>query len=108
MRGAPNYNEAAHFNSPTNLIFTKRKKTPFRGPNLTLGTNTNSSPSGRRKDSSTSVSRSASVAGRASGEIIKEEDEEDIEEVDAFSPIAPESDETVWEAGAKDTSREPF
>lgn len=43
-------------------------------------------------------SRSASVAGRASGEIIEEENEDDIEEVDAFSPIAPETEETIWES----------
>lgn len=44
-------------------------------------------------------SRSASVAGRASGEIIEEEDEDEIEEVEAFSPVAPEAEETMWEAG---------
>ncbi len=45
-------------------------------------------------------SRSASAAGRTSSEIIEEEDEDEVEEVDAFSPLAPEAEETiVWEAG---------
>lgn len=44
-----------------------------------------------------SGSRSASQAGRTSGEIIEEEDEDEIEEVDTFSPIAPGAEETVWE-----------
>jgi hypothetical protein len=38
-----------------------------------------------RRDSS--VGRSASAAGRRSGEIIEEEDEDDVEEVDRFSPV---------------------
>ena len=98
VRAAPNYNEVANFNSPTGLVFTKRKKTPFRGPHLTVGANTGSSPSGRHRDSSANGSRSASVAGRKSGEIIEEEDEDGVEEVEAFSPIAPDSEEISWEA----------
>ena len=107
VRAAPNinnYNESASFGSPTGLVFAKRKKTPFRGPGLTIGTNIGSghsgSPAPRPRDSSsgpTGGSRSASVAGRASGEIIEEEDEEDIEEVENFSPVAPEAEETIWE-----------
>ena len=46
-------------------------------------------------------SRSASAAGRRSGEIIQEEDEDEIEEVDTFSPVdrteAIEVEETIWE-----------
>ena len=41
-------------------------------------------------------SRSASAAGRTSGEIIEEEDEDEVEEVDTFSPLAPETEETIW------------
>ena len=41
--------------------------------------------------------RSASAAGRRSGEIIEEEDEDEIEEVDAFSPIPAEAEEVIWE-----------
>lgn len=95
VRASPNYNETANFASPTGLIFAKRKRTPFRGPALSVGTNTGSSPAGRPRDSSTGGSRSASVAGRASGEIIKEEDEDEVEEVDAFSPVPPEAEETI-------------
>ena len=107
VRAAPNYNEVANFNSPTGLVFTKRKKTPFRGPHLSVGTNTGSSPSGRHRDSSANGSRSASVAGRKSGEIIEEEDEDEIEEVDAFSPVAPESEESSWGALKNGDPAEP-
>ena len=97
---ASNYNETANFSTPTTgLVFAKRKKTPFRGPMLSVGNSGNAnSPSGRPRDSSTGRggSRSTSVAGRRSGEIIEEEDE-GVEEVDAFSPVPPESEETMWE-----------
>jgi hypothetical protein len=44
-----------------------------------------------------SHSRSTSLAGRRSGEIIQEEDEDEIEEVDAFSPIlGPGESETIF------------
>jgi len=42
-------------------------------------------------------SRSGSVQGRKSGEIIEEEDEDEVEEVDAFPPAGP--DEFVEEEG---------
>ncbi|KAI9720918.1 MAG: hypothetical protein M1828_005488 [Chrysothrix sp. TS-e1954] len=63
------------------LVFAKRKRTPFKGPMLGPG----SGPT-KRRDSSNS--RSGSVHGRRSGEIIQEEDEEedDVEEVDVFTP----------------------
>ena len=98
VRATPTYNESAHFNSSTGLVFAKRKKTPLRGPRLTAGTNATGALSPRHRDSSASGSRSASAAGRASGEIIEEE-EEDIEEVDAFSPVAHEFEEISF--GAK-------
>ena len=66
---------------------------------LTIGTHTGNSPSSRPRDSGASVSRSVSAAGRTSGEIIEEEDEDEIEEVDAFSPVAPEAEEAIWETG---------
>ena len=97
VRAVPNYNESANFAAPSGMVFAKRKKTPFRGPMLSIGTGSNSSPTGRPRDSSVGGSRSASAAGRASGEIIKEEDEDEIEEVDAFSPVAAEAEETIWE-----------
>ncbi len=79
------------------MVFAKRRKTPFKGPMLSLGTSSSSSSIGRPRDSSVGASRSASAAGRASGEIIEEEDEDEVEEVDAFSPVAAEAEETIWE-----------
>jgi len=69
------------------LVFAKRKKNVFKGPML----NVNSSPigPGEGRSRAGSHSRSASAAGRRSGElVIQEEDEDDVEEVDAFSPIS--------------------
>lgn len=40
------------------------------------------------------------MAGRTSGEIIEEEDEDEIEEVDQFSPVPGEVEETIWESPA--------
>lgn len=71
---------------------------------LSIGTSNVGSPSSRPRESSTGGSRSASVAGRASGEIIEEEDEDEVEEVDAFSPVAPEAEETIWEGGKESES----
>ncbi len=51
----------------------------------------------RRRDSSVGTNRSLSVKGRRSGEIIEEENEDEVEEVDTFSPLATEADETIWE-----------
>ncbi|KAL8953640.1 MAG: hypothetical protein Q9222_000477, partial [Ikaeria aurantiellina] len=110
------YNESAFppssTNTSSNLIFARRKKTPFRGPMLSLnasgfGNTPSSSGSGSpaptraggmagRGDSG---SRSASQAGRTSGEIIEEEDEDEIEEVETFSPVGAGAEETVWEEG---------
>lgn len=73
---------------PSGLVFAKRKRSPFKGPMLNV--NTQGSPSGWRRTSDTG-SRSHSVPGRRSGEIMgiteeEEEEEEEIEEVDDFSP----------------------
>ena len=65
---------------------------------LSIGNSNGSIPANGPRDSSVGVSRSASAAGRTSGETIEEEDEDEIEEVDAFSPVAPEAGETIiWE-----------
>lgn len=69
---------------------------------LSIGTNNGTSSAGRTRDSSVGPSRSVSAAGRTSGEIIEEEDENEIEEVDAFSPVAAEAEETIWESGKED------
>lgn len=56
-----------------------------------------------------SHSRSASVVGKRSGEIIEEEDEDEIEEVDAFSPITgPGEIEEVFPAGETPGIKEPL
>ena len=69
---------------------------------LSIGHSNAGISSNRPRDSSVDGSRSASVAGRTSGEIIEEENEDEIEEVDAFSPLNPEAEETiVWE-GSKE------
>ncbi|KAI9851118.1 MAG: hypothetical protein M1838_004453 [Thelocarpon superellum] len=84
VRSSPNYNETANFGFQNpGLVFAKRKKTPFKGPMLMV--TPGSSSTSARRDSS--HSRTASVAGRRSGEIIEEEDEDGVEEVDAFSPV---------------------
>ncbi|KAG9246817.1 serine/threonine protein kinase-like protein [Calycina marina] len=84
------------------LVFAKRKKQLFKGPmlNTTVSSPTvGSSGAGARTGSH---SRSASVAGRRSGEVrpIEEEDEDEIEEVEAFSPImGNETEETIYPTG---------
>ncbi|KAI9695127.1 MAG: hypothetical protein M1820_008895 [Bogoriella megaspora] len=71
------------------LVFAKRKRTPFKGPMLGV----HHSPGARgREGSQGGGSRSGSVQGRRSGEVMiveeeEDEDEEEIEEVDAFSPV---------------------
>lgn len=70
------------------VLFAKRKRNLFKGPTLNFGGQSSS-----RNTTSGSHSRSASASGlgRRSGEItIQEEDEaeeEEIEEVDMFSPV---------------------
>lgn len=86
------FNEGASWGSPNapNLIYAKRKKTIFKGPMLGVVGGSPSEVGGRSRTGS--HSRSASVGGRRSGEIIdiQEEDEEEeevVEEVEAFSPV---------------------
>ena len=116
VRAPPQYNYNESFGPSPSLVFAKRRKTPFRGPALTLGTTagnyspgtsraaSTSGPSGShgRRDESVGSHRSASAAGRRSGEIIEEEDEDEIEEVDAFSPVPAEAEEIVWETKTED------
>lgn len=72
------------------LVFAKRKRSPFKGPMLAV--NTSGSPAWRRGSDAGATSRSHSVQGRRSGEIMgiteeeEEEEDEDVEEVDDFSP----------------------
>lgn len=62
------------------LKFARRKRSPFKGPML------GPVPAGRRRSAGDGVSRNSSVHRRTSGEIIEEEDE-DVEEVEQFSPV---------------------
>ncbi|KAI1200997.1 hypothetical protein F5X97DRAFT_291854 [Nemania serpens] len=86
------------------VLFAKRKRNIFKGPTLSV----HGSSSGRGGTSSGNHSRSTSAngLGRRSGEItIQEEDEEglefegdeEIEEVDQFSPILRGPGETIEE-----------
>lgn len=120
VRASPGSESRAAFGalpSPTpGLVFARRKRTAFKGPMLTIGPGMSSYGSGRVGSGSAATggssagagtgagSRSVSVQGRQSGEIIEEEDEdeadqgdeeeEDVEIVDAFSPITG-NDEVV-------------
>ena len=83
------------------LVFAKRKKNIFKGPMLnTSSPNSAGNPSGSSIRAG-SHSRSTSIAGRRSGEIIEEEDEDEVEEVDVFSPITGpgEIEETIFAPG---------
>lgn len=69
---------------------------------LSISNSNGGSSAGRPRDSSVGGSRSASAAGRTSGEIIEEEDEDEVEEVDTFSPLAPEAEEMIVWGGSKE------
>ena len=70
------------------LVFARRKKTPFRGPMLHINPGATSASSNRSREASVG-SRSTSLPRQRSGPTIAEEDEDEVEEVEAFSPIAP-------------------
>jgi hypothetical protein len=90
------------------LVFAKRKKNIFKGP--MLNTSSPSPSAGVSHTRGGSHSRSASVAGRRSGEIIEEEDEDEIEEVEAFSPIIGDGDieETIYPPVESPGEKEPM
>lgn len=80
------------------MVFAKRKKNIFKGPMLNVTSSPNGSVNGGEgRSRQGSHSRSASV-NRRSVEIIQEDDEDEIEEVDAFSPITGpgEVEETIF------------
>ncbi|KAK3346093.1 hypothetical protein B0T25DRAFT_551015 [Lasiosphaeria hispida] len=108
---------------PGGVLFAKRKRNIFKGPMLSLsgGRDNRSTGSG---SASHSRSASASGLGRRSGEItIEEEDEEaeeqageregddDVEEVDAFSPILQGPgelvEEKIYEEGEEEAEKPP-
>lgn len=70
------------------LVFAKRKRNIFKGPLLNAtGASVNGGSTSNGSKVAGSHSRSESVTGRRSGEIIEEEDEDEVEEVDQFSPL---------------------
>ncbi|RYP04096.1 hypothetical protein DL765_010308 [Monosporascus sp. GIB2] len=92
------------------VLFAKRKRNLFKGPMLSINTQTPSGRGGGSGSGSAGHSRSASASGlgRGSGDItIQEEDEDeeaeevtledDVEEVDQFSPIIRVPGEKVEE-----------
>jgi hypothetical protein len=98
------------------VMFAKRKKNLFKGPGIGFGGShgpIRSTPTGSH---SHSRSGSASGLGRRSGEItIQEEDEdhmggvneEEIEEVDAFSPLVGGPGEIIEEQILEDEATTP-
>ena len=87
------------------LVFAKRRRSAFKGPLLSISTagpaggtaGTGLSPGRGAQRGEAGGSRSDSLQGRRSGEIIEEEDEDEFEEVDAFSPIVAPGEEVVLE-----------
>ncbi|KAK8224832.1 kinase-like domain-containing protein [Phyllosticta capitalensis] len=71
------------------VLFARRKRSPFKGPGLNMGMHHGSPNGSRVRDAS--GSRTSSVQGRRSGEMVIQEEEEDeledVEEVETFSPV---------------------
>ncbi|PVH88273.1 Pkinase-domain-containing protein [Cadophora sp. DSE1049] len=103
-----NSNHGFGSNNTSGLVFAKRKKNIFKGPMLnTSSPSPAGSGSGHARTGSNS--RSASVVGKRSGEIIEEEDEDEVEEVEAFSPLTgPGEVEEVFPAGETPGNKEPL
>ncbi|KAL5428445.1 hypothetical protein PMIN06_011699 [Paraphaeosphaeria minitans] len=112
VRGGLSEGGAAFGQAPPSspgLVFAKRKKSTFKGPMLTLGQHAghhHGSPAVQRR--AEAASRSASMQGRRSGEImgITEEEEEEeegmeVEEVDEFSPVLGGCEEVIEESDAE-------
>lgn len=96
------------FPSGGGLVFAKRKRSPFKGPMLNV--NTSGSPAQGWRRAGESGSRSHSVQGRRSGEIMgiteeEEEEEEDVEEVDDFSSPSLRPGEFVEEGSVRDVKK---
>jgi hypothetical protein len=87
---------------PSGLVFAKRKKSPFKGPMLNVNTSSSPAGGGWRRTSDSAGSRSHSVQGRRSQEIMgiaeeEEEEEEEVEEVDDFATAGLKEGEFVDE-----------
>jgi hypothetical protein len=94
---------------PSGLVFAKRKRSPFKGPmlNTNMGAQSSSPAGGAAwRRAGESGSRSHSVQGRRSGEIMgiteEEEEEEDVEEVDDFNSPSLKPGEFVEEEEEED------
>ncbi|KAE9980920.1 hypothetical protein EG328_011938 [Venturia inaequalis] len=96
--------------SSPGFLFAKGKRNVFKGPMLRLGPHHghgNSSSTSRVRGET--KSRSNSVDNRRSGEIIQEEDEEeDIEEVEEFSPVREGTCEEVLEGSVEEEEEAAF
>lgn len=96
-------------------VFAKKKRSVFKGPNI--GVSSGSRSGNRTPGGSEHGSRGTSIQGRPSGEMaIAEEDEEEVEdegrdefleveEVEAFSPVA--EDEKAFHVEGEDSDEEP-
>ncbi|KAF5673910.1 camk camkl kinase [Fusarium heterosporum] len=114
--GMPSEGPSAAPGSPnpfvSGIMFAKRKRNLFKGPTLN---NFGGPPQGQRNSGSGSHSRSASASGlgRRSGEItIQEEDEgseleDDVEEVDVFSPVIGRPGEMIEEQIFEENESQP-
>ncbi|KAI9744807.1 MAG: hypothetical protein M1818_001732 [Claussenomyces sp. TS43310] len=107
------FNEGASWGrdlSPGGLVFAKRKRNIFKGPMLNFSPSNGSGSGVGEEKKKGGHSRSTSLAGRRSEEIIQEEDEdaEGIEEVDQFSPLTGNDiEEQIFEGeGLTDTIKE--
>ena len=96
------------------VLFAKRKKSIFKGPSLNFGGGAAGSASRSATSGGHSRSASGSALGRRSGEItIQEEDEdrvpeeEEIEEVDGFTPIVTGPGEKIEEQVIEDDEPTP-
>lgn len=69
---------------------------------LSIGNTSGGISAGGPRDSGMGGSRSASAGGRTRREIIEEEDEDEVEEVDTFGPLALEAEETIVSEGNKE------
>ncbi|CAI6341829.1 unnamed protein product [Periconia digitata] len=92
------------------LIFAKRKRSPFKGPMLNLNNGSSPASNPRMRGTDGQSSRSTSIQGRRSGEIMgitEEEEEEEVEEVDDFSPIRENSMVELVEEAEEPSSPSP-
>jgi len=89
------------------LVFARRKKTPFSGPKFMSGSGSGPGTTAGGRSVSREGRRSGSVPRRHSRLIIEEEDEEEVEEVDTFSPVGSPTTERGDCGGVKWDAVEP-